>query len=190
MNLNAKLLVALALVLCVMLPPDIFGKQGEGAEPRFEDFAVPVWRGRMAPVNIRSHPDARGLRTRLRQDTRAAGINFAGHYSFVGIGCGTNCTVSAIADARNGQVFFPRELSGWYFNSGENWGLGEGEDFIQYHPNSRLLRVVGYQYGLRGERPSPGTGGIYYFEWTNNSLRLVRFIRKPDVPEVISSSDG
>ena len=188
MKLNAKLLIALALVLCATLPPDIFGRQDEGAAPRFEDFAVPVWRGRISPVNIRSHPDAPRLRTRLREDARTAGVNFAGHYSFVGIGCGTNCTVSAIVDARNGQVFFPRELSGWYFNSGDDWGLGEGEDFIQYHANSRLLRVVGYQYGLRDASPRPGTGGIYYFEWTNNRLRLVRFIRKPDVPETGASS--
>jgi hypothetical protein len=187
MKTKVKILVAIAVALCSLIPYNLYAQQS--AEPRFEDFSVPVWRGRLAAVNVRSHPDAPRLRTRLREDSRTAGINFAGHYSFVGIGCGTNCSISAIVDRRSGRVFFPRELSGWYFTSGENWGTDDEEDFIRHQPNSRLLRVVGYQYGLRDDRPRPGTGGIYYFEWVNNRLRLVRFIRKPDVPELTQSSD-
>ena len=184
--MRVKILVVIAIALCSLIPYNLSAQQG--AEPRFEDFSVPVWRGRIAPVNIRSHPDAPRLRTRLREDSRTAGINFAGHYSFVGIGCGTNCTISAIVDRRSGRVFFPRELSGWYYNYGENWGIPDGEDFVQIRANSRLMRVIGYPFsGPNGARP--GTGGIYYYEWVNNRLRLVRFIRKPDVPEITQSSD-
>lgn len=71
----------------------------------------------------------RTFRTRIRNGV-AEGVNFAGHYSFIEIGCGTSCRFAFIVDLRTGQVFdFP-------------YG---GEEYYQmkllYSPDSRLIRV-------------------------------------------------
>lgn len=49
----------------------------------------------------------RNYRTRIR-DGVGQGVNFAGHYSFVIIGCGTECRFGYVVDLRTGKVFdFP-----------------------------------------------------------------------------------
>ena len=149
--------------------------------PRFEDYPAAIYTGKIAPVNLRSGRRARIFRTVLREGLRE-GANCAGHYALVSFGCGTSCTISAIVDVSNGRVFFPKALDGWNNHIGENWGVSGDEDVVQCRANSRLLRAVGYP-DATGERENrPGTGGIYYYAWTNDRLRLVRFIRKPDTP--------
>ena len=48
-------------------------------------------------------PTQREFRTILRNGARK-GPNFAGHYTVVEWGCGSNCVVFAVVDARNGEV--------------------------------------------------------------------------------------
>jgi hypothetical protein len=121
------------------------------------------------------------FRTVLREGVRE-GANFAGHYALVSFGCGTACMISAIVDVRNGRVFFPRALDGWNTRTGEDWGVSSHEDIFQVRANSRLLCAAGYPDATGQRENRPGTGGIYYYAWTNDRLRLVRFIRKPDPP--------
>ena len=74
--------------------------------PPFARFAVhDKFSGTPAPVDLRSHPDARRFRTVLREGSRA-GPNFAGHYTIVTWGCGTNCQQLTIVDSRSGRVYF------------------------------------------------------------------------------------
>jgi hypothetical protein len=76
------------------------------AVPRFSDFSVgEAFTDKPAPVDLASDPNARTFRTRLRQGA-AKGPNFAGHYTIVSWGCGTDCQVTAVVDARNGRVVF------------------------------------------------------------------------------------
>ena len=77
-------------------------------EPRFEEFRAEVWHGRAAPLNLRSNRLTRLYRTSIREQLQEEGINFAGHYSLVVMGCGTGCSITAVVDARNGNAFFPR----------------------------------------------------------------------------------
>lgn len=66
---------------------------------------VTVYRGKPAPVNFSSLPEARLFYTTIREQA-AEGPNFAGHFTLAGWGCGTDCAGFAIIDAITGKVVF------------------------------------------------------------------------------------
>ena len=141
--------------------------------PRFEDFPVSrKFKGKPAPVNLRSHPLARKYRTMLRASAKE-GANFAGHYTVAHWGCGSNCWSIAIIDARNGNVYFPQELP--------SLGVGivlkgdNDEEPLRFSLGSRLFIAEGFPFFSERENLE---GGRYYFKWENNRLRLVHKIRK------------
>ncbi|MEK6336448.1 MAG: hypothetical protein AABM67_16090 [Acidobacteriota bacterium] len=143
--------------------------------PRFEDYSSDVWAGKAELLNLRSHRLARSFRTRLRESLKAEGINFAGHYTFATIGCGAGCSIGAIVDARNGRAWFPKALSEWTGIIGD---FDRYEDYEQQtRADSRLIRLLGRPNIGRTNEERYGPGGIYYYEWTNNRLRLVKFIQ-------------
>jgi hypothetical protein len=73
--------------------------------PRFEDYRVGErFTGIPAAVDLRSHPKARLFRTMLREGAKK-GPNFAGHYTVVTWGCGSDCRMIAVVDARTGRVY-------------------------------------------------------------------------------------
>lgn len=152
------------------------------AGPRFEDYGANVWRGRAAPLDLRSHPLAGKYRTLMRRQLRDEGVNFAGRYTLATAGCGTGCSIGAVIDARSGRAYFPKELLGWTSIVGD-YDPPEGEEGWGFRPDSRLLRLIGRpNIGGAGEERH-GPSGIYYYEWTGNSLRLVRFIHVGSYPE-------
>lgn len=74
---------------------------------RFEDHAVTaIHRGRPAPVDITSNSTARQFRTLLKTGAES-GPNFAGRFTVVVWGCGTECQSFAVIDARTGRVHDP-----------------------------------------------------------------------------------
>ncbi len=74
--------------------------------PRFEDYPVRgSFIGTPSPVDLRSHPKARLFRTMLRNGAKT-GPNFAGYYTIVHWGCGSDCRMIAVVDCRNGRVYF------------------------------------------------------------------------------------
>jgi len=81
--------------------------------------AFPQFSGRDRPL--------RQFRTRIRKGM-AAGPNFAGEYSVIQIGCGTECSKVLIASNRTGQVFsFPKG------------GETDGPLTVKFHVTSRLI---------------------------------------------------
>lgn len=157
-------------------------RANQPGEPRFERYRAAPWRGRIAPLNQRSHPLASHYRTLMRKQQRDEGVNFAGRYTLASVGCGTGCSVTAFIDARDGRAHFPRELEGWTGIVGD-YDPPEGEDTWSYRADSRLLRLVGRpNIGRRGEERH-GPSGIYYYEWTGARLRLVRFTHVGSYPE-------
>lgn len=86
--------------------------QSDGSEKGFSFDRFPVnkvfhGRSRMPDFSGRDHEFA-DYKTRIIDGLRA-GPNFAGHYSIIQFGCGTECTLVYVADNRTGQVFaFPR----------------------------------------------------------------------------------
>jgi hypothetical protein len=154
----------------------------ERGAPRFEDYRVAVRRGRVAPLDLDSHRLARHYRTLLRQQQRDEGVNFAGQYTLVAAGCGTGCSVTAMIDARTGRAYFPKELEGWTGIVGD-YEFAEGEDVRTFRAGSRLLRAVGRPNIGRAREERHGPSGIYYYEWINRRLRLVRFTPVGSYPE-------
>jgi hypothetical protein len=144
-------------------------------EPRFQDYPTPVYAGKAALLNLRTHPLARLYRTRLRAALNEEGINFAGHYTFATIGCGAGCSVNAIVDARTGRAFFPRPLNGWTGIVGDFDREDEYEE--QTRADSRLLRMLGRPRIGSPKDERYGPSGIYFFEWANDRLRLLKVIK-------------
>lgn len=138
--------------------------------PRYEDFPAPVYKGRSAPLNLRSARGAYSMRTRLREGY-AEGVNFAGHYILVGWGCGTGCVDAAIIDAKSGKVYFPDELGGMVV-----YYWSDNDEALNFKPNSRLLVLSGAPASEQNN-DNPKTG-LYYYEWTGTRLRLIKFVAK------------
>jgi len=80
---------------------------GQNQNPPFYPFArypaEPLYKGKpVAPKLIT--PTQRQFRTVLRKG-RGKGPNFAGHYTVVEWGCGSNCVSFTVVDAVNGKVY-------------------------------------------------------------------------------------
>jgi hypothetical protein len=148
--------------------------------PRWEDYPAEVWAGKAVLLDLRSHPLARTFETRLREAMKAEGINFAGHYTFATVGCGAGCSVNSIIDARTGRAHFPKALTGWTGIVGDFDRYEEYEQ--QTRADSRLLRMLGRPNIGRRNEERYGPSGIYYYEWTNNRLRLVKFVHVGSYP--------
>jgi hypothetical protein len=73
----------------------------------YDDFrrhpVAETYEGTPAPVDLGSDPLARQFRTRLKEGAKE-GPNFAGLYTIIEWGCGTNCQQVAVVDARTGRV--------------------------------------------------------------------------------------
>ncbi|WP_299757468.1 hypothetical protein [uncultured Pontibacter sp.] len=62
-----------------------------------------IYRGKLAPLDESSHTDAHTHRAVLQQGLEQ-GVNFAGKYTVVSIGCGTNCQEHFVIDRETGKV--------------------------------------------------------------------------------------
>ncbi len=131
--------------------------------PRWEDFpATASFTGTPAPVDLGSRPWAREFRTALRVGA-AAGPNFAGAYTLVLWGCGTQCQRWAVVDARTGRVH------------GHPFDAELGVDFRR---DSRLVAVN----PLRpDETPSPWRPAPAYFAWDGREMVRVPLPPPPPV---------
>jgi len=163
----------LALTFVALAIHSTFVAQNPKA-PDFKQYPADVYAGKPAPLNLRSHRMARTYRTRIREQLHEQGINFAGRYTIVVMGCGTGCSITAIVDARNGNAYFPRELDGWNVEPGV-YEFGDNEEVQTFRTDSRLLKIIGAPRLSADERWGPG--GIYYYEWKNNQLWQVQFVR-------------
>lgn len=62
-----------------------------------------MYRGRLAPLDESSHVDTRTHRTAISEGLEA-GVNFAGRYTVVTVGCGTNCQLHYVVNRETGKV--------------------------------------------------------------------------------------
>lgn len=157
---------AILIILASVILADSALCQRAGT-PSFGSYPAAVEKARAKRINLRSHPQARMFRTVLGEYL-SSGVNFAGHYVLAEWGCGAGCSVGAVIDARNGNVFFPGQLAGM----SSSWTCNV-EDETTFRKNSRLLVISGAP-ASRQEKPC----GKYYYEWKNNRFRLVKFIGK------------
>jgi hypothetical protein len=144
----------------------------QSTAPAFTRYAAKVENRKNVRVNLRSHKNANMFRTNLRNAAKE-GVNFAGHYILTTWGCGTNCSQSAVIDARNGKVYFPDELEGAGFGFCE---FPDDTEPIVYKADSRLIVLNGFKGGDLSVKNAPC--GIYYLEWTGTKFRQVQFVEK------------
>ena len=123
--------------------------------PAFSHYKVDsVYRGPIAPVDLRSNPNAHRFRTVLRRGARS-GPNFAGHLTVVTWGCGTSCITIALVDARTGRVY------------SSPVGAGYG---VEHRVDSRLLVVDHLPCADTAWAGSPPNA--LFLEWTGRALRV------------------
>ena len=166
--------IRIVLLTALMLACSMIGF-AQSKTPTLTQYAVRVEKKKNVKVNLRSHKNANMFRTNLRNAAKE-GVNFAGHYILTTWGCGTNCSQSAIIDARNGRVFFPRELEGAGFGFCE---LPDDTEPMVYQARSRLLILSGFKGGDLDA--ADGRCGVYYLQWTGTRFRQVHFDEKKRV---------
>ncbi|MFZ5867293.1 MAG: hypothetical protein ACOYXY_15520 [Thermodesulfobacteriota bacterium] len=107
---------------------------------------------------------ARTYRTRLREGA-AKGPNFAGHYTVVRWGCGTDCIEFAIVDVISGAVFFPPFLTVQSVPPYDQDNPTMIPRNVEFRPDSRLLIVTG--------TIDKSSSDKHFYEWTGKELKLV-----------------
>ena len=76
------------------------------ALPNFAEHPVhpeEIFKETPRPVDLSSYPGAKTFRTKLKEGAER-GPNFAGHYTIVTYGCGTQCQDNWIIDAKTGKI--------------------------------------------------------------------------------------
>ncbi len=130
--------------------------------PSFSDYPVALtFRGKVAPVDISSDPDARRFQTRLREGEQD-GPNFADHFTLVTWECGTDCNVIAVIDAMTGAVAF-----------GGGFDVG-----ISFRRDSRLVilnppELVAQGWQFPNDCEQPGIPETTYLEWTGKAFTTI-----------------
>ena len=128
---------------------------GRTPRPSFAGYRVRErFRGRPAPVDLSSQ-GARYFRTRLREGARK-GPNFAGHYTVVTWGCGSDCVDISIVDAKTGKVWFAP------FTGAIGVEFHRDSRLFVVDPQSQVTKV--FPDGL----PSGMTAPEVFFVWRQN----------------------
>jgi hypothetical protein len=145
------------------------------ATPRFQDYRAPVYKGRVARVNVNGSAQARGYRTRLREGARR-GVNFAGQYTLHTWSCGTGCLQTVFIDAKTGAASFPAPLNGFIACYWDAKPVESLEEALSFRRDSRLIVMSGYPSGERGK--DDPAAGLYYYEWAGGELKLIKYVKK------------
>lgn len=139
-------------------------------------------------------------RTRIRNGIDQ-GVNFAGHYTFIVIGCGTECIFGFVVDLRTGEVFdFP-------YGGEEQYQMD-----LQFTENSRLVKVrwkgdwqsssctekdllvEGTSWRVLSERETPTNGGLCHFPFEDQTEQQLESQTKNSTaqqdPSVVSNSSA
>src|SRR5262245_36131587 len=91
-------LITAILLQILSIPPTL--------APRFNEFpSGTAFRGKPVQV-VLNRAEERRFRTVIREGAKE-GPNFAGHYTIVEWGCGTECIQAAVVDANSGKIFQP-----------------------------------------------------------------------------------
>ena len=141
------------------------------APPRFEQYrVVEIFHGTPADPILASS-EQRNYRTRIRDGVlKTPSVNFAGHYSIVRWGCGSQCVMMAIVDAKTG-IIYPPPPSGT--GSELYIPLDNLSDMkVDFRADSQLLVLRNACRDFRNRT----TCGIYYLNWENNRFSLLKFI--------------
>lgn len=133
--------------------------------PDFSKYPIPeaeLFKGTPAPVDLSSYKGAKTYKTKL-QEGEKEGPNFAGHYTVVSFGCGTQCQDNWLIDAKTGKVLdrFPSIVG------------------TKYQVDSTLLIInppdpdLKKAYEEHPEQPLLGTMETTYEVWKEGKFKVV-----------------
>ncbi len=71
--------------------------------PSFKDYSVGMYTKKLALPNFSTYPKAKLFKTRI-EDACKDGVNFAGHFTLVSIGCGSACQAHYIVNRKSGRI--------------------------------------------------------------------------------------
>jgi hypothetical protein len=149
-----KLMVAASLFCLYMASLPCYATDKVTKMPNFKDYVVnEIYTSKPAAVDLSSSPSAKMFKTRLTEGIKK-GVNFAGAYTIVSWGCGTNCSTSAILETKTGKVL------AWFVSCGAE----------QYEKDSKLLIInptgngrISYPDGCKTE----------YYIWDGSKLTKI-----------------
>jgi len=119
--------------------------------------------GTPAKPDLTGSPDAKRYATTIREGAKT-GPNFAGHFTIIEWGCGSECQRSAIVDAKTGAVYFPEFTS--------SWGM-------LYRPDSNLLIVNPIDPQAVADDRVPAWMVTEFYQW--DGRKLVKLAESKDM---------
>ena len=169
----------LGISLACTLAISAWAQGSDGPIPRFQDYPVKTFfRGRPVPP-VLATPEERRYRTRIQDGVSVgrgvwtgswkdakekAGPNFAGHYTVIRWGCGSECLMMAIVDAETGKVNSP-PLSGAGTELFVPMDIMSDRE-IDFRLDSTLMVL---RNACRKDRTECG---VYYFNWKDDHFIL------------------
>lgn len=149
----------LSIIFLVVLASAVFSQD---RLPRFKDYPVSgVYSGVNARVVLGR--DDRMYRTRLREASKEK-PNFAGHYIVTFWGCGTECVMGAVVDAKTGRAYW------WNFTVCCWPNVDDKFQPIEYRLNSKLIVFS----GARNEKE--GDVGAHFYKFDRGRFVHVRSV--------------
>jgi len=128
------------------------------ALPMFADRAVKEkFTGTPALPDFAKDPNAKQFATRIREGAKK-GPNFAGHFTIIEWGCGSECQSFVIVDAKTGAIFSPPFTS--------SWGL-------LYRLDSNLLIVNPLTPEVMAGGSPPAWLVSRYYTWDGNNVAQI-----------------
>lgn len=151
-----KKLFFILVLFCSVVEAKHTEKIKESFNPlKLEDFrSKAIFIEKPKPINLNSYPGASRYRTVLKKGLNE-GVNFAGHLIVITNGCGSNCQMNWIVDAKNGRI-----INMLYSHIG-----------TQYQRESNLL-IINPQ-PLNDEENYCLIYPTQYFVWNGNKLEEV-----------------
>jgi hypothetical protein len=155
-----------------MLILTLFGSAGAAAGQQwsFQQYPAKIHCAKPAPLKLEV-PVAKEHASRIRSAIQGC-PNFAGDYTVVNWGCGTECAVYVIVDNHTGKIYAPPEIS-----RGISLGIGGPE----FRPDSSLMVV--------SNCPDPRLYGLSeckrnFYRWNGSRLLLLKSepVIKPSKP--------
>lgn len=151
----------LFLLPLLLAPCVLESVQKADVVPKFEDYRVTEQYSGKNAKPVLSTPDEREFRTRLREAAQDK-VNFAGHYVLTAWGCGAQCLMGAVIDARTGKVYWlPSKICCWPL---------EVEKPLDFRIDSRLVILT----GSRDEEKQ----GVYYYKFQASHFTLLQAVEK------------
>lgn len=142
---------------------DMWLSPAAGQAPKFENYAVGIYDGKLKAIDFSSNPEATMYRSRL-SEYLGEKPNFAGHYIMAEIGCGSNCNGGMIIDAVDGKVY--------------SAGVPTAMNGRDYRPDSTLQILNGSDYADNEDILNPYDSvtanlPVEYHVWEDYAFKLV-----------------